>query len=232
MQNDTERLNNISHNLANAGTNGYKRRVTVTRPFAEQLQSASSASGMGAGTSAVIDPAAGTIRPSASPLDLAIEGDAFFEVSTPQGPAFTRYGHFHVDAAGKLVTEQGDAVMGTTGELAGAGASSGMSVNRRGEVTQGEQLLGQVKLVRFANASALLPLGQGLYAQGGARVTEAGSDAGPVGIQPGALENSNVSSAQEMARLAETVRHFEALQKVVQGYDEALEKAIRKLGEF
>jgi flagellar basal body rod protein FlgG len=54
----------------------------------------------------------------------------------------------------------------------------------------------------------------------------------PSSLRTGFLETSNVSSPQEMVRLTETVRHFESLQRLVQGYDETLEKTIRKLGEF
>jgi flagellar basal-body rod protein FlgG len=51
-------------------------------------------------------------------------------------------------------------------------------------------------------------------------------------IRTGYLENSNVNSSHEMVSLAETVRHFEALTRIAQGYDDVLEKTIRKLGEF
>jgi flagellar basal-body rod protein FlgF len=269
MQGDLDRLSTISHNLANVSTAGYKRRLTASSPvtgFAEQLQFAATAASMAASAATsnaastttapesmtYIDPAAGTIRVTGNPLDIAIEGDGFFEVMTPQGPAYTRQGNFRLDGSGRLVTEHGHAVMGTRGELLVSGTGTNLRISRQGEVTQGDQAanppaIGQLKAVRFAQATALTPLGGGLYAQGGAQfANEATGNARPAagvrndsslkpveaGFRSGALENSNVSSPQEMVRLAETVRHFEALQKIVQGYDEALEKTIRKLGEF
>ena len=90
-------------------------------------------------------------------------------------------------------------------------------------------MVGQIKLVRFANPERMAALGNGMFAQGEARLADTSAGAA---VRAGYQESSNVNSPREMIRLTETVRHFESMQKVIQGYDEVMEKAIRKLGEF
>jgi flagellar basal-body rod protein FlgF len=227
MQDDLQRMNSISQNLANVTTPGYKREIATTAPFAGHVEQA-----LGRGTTAgtravVIDPRVGTLRQTGNPLDLAIDGEGYFELASEEGPAYTRQGAMHVDGRGVLVSESGLPVMGLGGEVA-LGAAA-MTINPQGEIHQGERVVAQLKLVRFANAEALTPIGRGLYRQGTARL----GDAATVGkLRTGYQENSNVNSAHEMVLLTETVRHFESMQKVMQGYNDAYETAIRKLGEF
>jgi flagellar basal body rod protein FlgG len=158
---------------------------------------------------------------------VAIEGQSFFEVNTPSGPAYTRQGALKTDVQGRLVGAHGMPMMGEGGEISLTG--EGFRIAANGDVVQGERVMGRLKRVLFEHAERLLPQGDGLYLQGAAVVTDQrGSDP----LRPGFQESSNVSSPQEMVRLNETVRHFEALQRIVQGQDESLENAIRKLGDF
>lgn len=233
MQNDQLRLESISQNVANVLTPGYKRQTVLTSAFSAQLAGAAAGRDArlvalpGAPARMAIDPAAGAMRPSGNPQDVAIEGDSFFEVNTPAGPAYTRQGALRADLQGRMVANHGLPVMGEGGEISLTNAPFRIAPN--GDVSQGERLAGRLKRVRFEHANALQALGNGLYSLGGASLKDAHSN-DPV--RAGFQESSNVSSPQEMVRLTETVRHYESLQKVVQGYDESLEKAIRKLGDF
>lgn len=233
MQNDQLRLESISQNIANVLTPGYKKQAVITSAFAAQLSGAAAGRDArlvavpGAPARMAIDPAAGSLRPSGNPQDIAIEGDSFFEVNTPTGLAYTRQGAMRADLQGRLVANHGMPVMGEGGEISLTNAPFSIAAN--GDVTQGERVAGRLKRVHFEHADALQAQGNGLYLQGGATVKDAHS-ADPV--RAGFQESSNVSSPQEMVRLSETVRHFESLQRIVQGYDESLEKAIRKLGDF
>lgn len=229
MQDDLMRMNGISQNLANVMTTGYKRVI----PFSQHVEDAASRSGaalpaMNLATSHTsIDPSAGALRYTGNALDVAIEGDSYFEVMTEGGVAYTRQGTLHIDARGRLVTAQGHPLMGIGGELSVSGSS--FTVERNGEVRQGDHVAGQIKLVRFANPERMAVLGNGMFGQGVAHVADAG---GSSTVRPGYQESSNVNSPREMIRLTETVRHFESMQKVFQGYDELMGNAIRKLGEF
>jgi flagellar basal body rod protein FlgG len=226
MQHDLDRMTAISQNMANARTPGYKRQIVVSPAFAQQVDEAMPQRAGGSVLSAhSIDPSAATLRYTGSTQDIAIEGGEFFEVAGPQGLAYTRQSGFHTDARGRLVGEHGWPVMGSGGEIVLTGP---YTIEANGDVRQGDQVVARLKLTRFDNPSTLTPLGGGLYRQGGATMAEVASARLRLGYQ----ENSNVNSAQEMVRLTETVRHFEALQKIIQGYDDSLEKTIRKLGEF
>jgi flagellar basal-body rod protein FlgF len=234
MQDDLQRMNNISQNLTNVTTLGYKRQIAVGRPFSNFLQGIGNIAGAdatladdGLSPTALLDMRAGTLRQTGNPLDLAVEGAGFFEVATDQGPAYCRQGTMRVDPHGHLVTQQGFALMGVNGDLKPNGGA--VSIDAKGEVRQGDRVIGQIKLVNFANPNRMVALGNGLFGQGGATPAEQG---GASTVRSGFQENSNVSSAQEMVRLTETVRHFESMQKVMQGYGDVFDQTLRKLGEF
>ncbi len=229
MQNDLQRLNSISQNLANVLTPGYKREIPIARSFGSYVSSLSetAATSPAAQEPIAIDPSAGTLRYSSNPLDIAVDGNGFFEIETATGLAYTRQGALSADINGRLVTNQGLPIMGTGGEIKVSGAP--VTIDPTGDVRQGEHLAGQIKLVRFSNPEGLIPLGNGMYGQGAARIENTGTNGV---VRVGYQENSNVNSPQEMIRLTETVRHFESMQKVMQGYDDIFEKAMRKLGEF
>lgn len=233
MQNDLQRLSSISQNLANVSTSGYKREIPVSRVFSDYMNSHGPAgaamydAALSGPMTVAVDNGAGTLRYTGNPLDMAIDGQGYFEVRTETGLAYTRQGGMRVDPRGVLTTQQGFPVMGIAGELSLSGEPT--SIDAKGQVYQGERVVGQIKLVRFANPEALVAMGNGLFQQGGARMDTNGGD---TPLRSGYAENSNVNSAHEMVRLTETLRHFESMQKIIQGYDELTEKTIRKLGEF
>lgn len=238
MQQDLRRMETISQNLANVLTPGYKKQIASSATgvgFAAQVDSAlggAASAGQTGAQSAVslsIDPSAGTLRYTGNAQDVAIDGPDFFEVAARDGSAYTRQGSFHTDLRGRLVSAAGWPVMGVSGEIVVTGA---YTIDAGGDVRQGDRVVARLKMVRFANPEAMVPLGAGVYGQGGARLAEQGASTPPATVRVGYQENSNVSSPQEMVRLTETVRHFESLQRIMQGYDETLEKTIRKLGEF
>lgn len=232
MADDMARLATISHNLANAATPGFKREMTVSRPFVEFMHVAAM---QGAAALAVTLPeiqswtnhAVGPMQSTGHGLDLAIEGDGYFELEDPSGGAvYTRQGKFQLDGNARLVDAEGRVVQGNGGEIRIDAVAP--RIDRQGRVYDGESLVGQLRVVRFENPQSLVKLGGGAF-------TAAGQAAEPVAdpsIRQGYLEASNVNTVNEMVRLIETMRHFESNQKVIQGYDEALERAIRTLGEF
>jgi flagellar basal body rod protein FlgG len=226
MQQDLLRMETISQNLANVLTPGYKKQVVAGPSFAQQVAGGLAGTTRGRPSPLTIDASPGTLRYTGLALDVAMVGGEFFEVAGPDGPAYTRQGSFHADVRGQLVTAQRMPVMGLNGEIVVTGP---FVIDANGDVKQDGRVIGRLKMVSFANPDALEPAGGGLYRQGAATLAEQG--AAPA-VRIGYQENSNVSSPQEMVRLTETVRHFEALQKIMQGYDETLEKTIRKLGEF
>lgn len=223
MREDTARLDVISRNLANVLTPGYKRQIT-----ADGFDTALAAFGNSPSVNPIhIDSAAGALRATGNAADIAIEGTDWFEFESPEGPRYSRSGLLHVDAAGRLVNAQGIPIATSSGATALTSAPFAIATN--GDITQDGRVAGRLKLVSFEHPDRLQPAGAGLYDATGLQQ----SAQGPASrVRSGFLEASNVNSPQEMVRLSETVRHFESLQRVVQGYDEALGTAIRKLGEF
>ena len=106
--------------------------------------------------------------------------------------------------------------------------SAAPRIDAAGRVFDGQTPLGSLRIVRFEQPQALARLGGGLDAA----EAQAAQPVAEPRLRQGFVEASNVVAANEMVRLIETMRHFESNQKVIQGYDEMLERAIRTLGEF
>lgn len=197
-----------------------------------------------------VDARPGTLKSTGQNLDLAIAGPGYFEVTTDTGPAYTRQGNFQLDTRGRLVTAQGWPVMGKSGEIylnspspvIDSAGNVYESLNANGKplnlsrdrlsADQGganTQAVAQLRVVEFDNPKSLQRLGEGLV--GGAGDTRSLNDA-DIQIHQGFLENSNVTSMQEMVQLMQTMRHFESMQKVALGYDDMTGQAIRKLGDL
>ncbi|MDO9216151.1 MAG: flagellar basal body rod C-terminal domain-containing protein, partial [Lacisediminimonas sp.] len=150
----------------------------------------------------------------------------FFEVRHEGQSLYTRQGNFAIDATGRLVTQAGHAVAGSSGDI--LLTTPKPVVDAQGNIVENGKPVAQLKLVRFSNPSLLQRSGDGLFLQGGAAIEPEGVSR----VRQSHLEVSNVNTAAEMVRLIETMRHFEAGQKVIQMIDAMNERAISKLGEF
>jgi flagellar basal-body rod protein FlgF len=234
MQNDMARVQQISMNMANALTPGYKRGVSVQAPMLAPFSQAMDAAQADANPAAVkmqADLRPGTLKRTNQSLDVALGGKGYFEVVTESGPAYTRQGGFQLDARGRLVTAQGLAVMGRDGEIYLNTANP--VISQEGVITDpaattGAPPLGILKVVHFEPGAQLEPLGNGLL--GAPASMQAKADV-RTQVEQGFTENSNVNSAQEMTQLMQTMRHFEGMYKIALAHDEMLGMAIRKLGE-
>jgi flagellar basal-body rod protein FlgF len=208
------RQDQIANDLANAATPGYKSDRTAQRGFGELLLSNSvSGATVGPQGTAVQVSAVETdfspqpARETGEPLDFAIAGEGFFAVQTAAGVRYTRNGQFTADAQGRLVTAQGDAVLGRGGRP--------VTVGRDGRVDP-----------RSLEVVALRdPRKDGDSLVAGDR---AGAGAGQV--RAGALEASGADAARSMVDMIASMRAFEAGQKVIQTIDESLAKAASQVG--
>jgi flagellar basal-body rod protein FlgF len=232
---DTERLKVISHNLANVGTVGFKRQVGIMTPFADQLlhsSQAPAAAEPSSWISAYTDHTAGTLARTGNPLDLAIEGDAYFVIETGaldtgQQEAYTRQGTFRLNADGELVTSSGQRVVMASGDVRLTSAVP--EIDTQGNIRDNGTLVGQLKLVTIAQPNDLQQIGAGLYAPANPD-SAAVQVADSARVRQGFTEASNVVTMNEMVALLDAVRHFETSQKVLQGYDAMLDRAITDLG--
>jgi flagellar basal-body rod protein FlgF len=236
MQADQNRVTTVSQNLANVSTPGYKRKLDVQSPFAALLVPQQDAGGTAslavsmplAASHTSVDMAAGALRQTNNPLDIVAEGGGFLELRGEQGLSYARSASFHLDAGGHAVTAQGERLQMLGGDLKFNGSATELRVDAQGNVLAGTENIGRLRVVHFDKPSALTPLGNGQYQAGMASMTD---DPNKTAVRTGYVEASNVQSTREMVKLMETTRHFEAMSKVFQGYDEMLEKSIRKFGE-
>ena len=154
---------------------------------------------------------------------MALEGPGFFVIDTPQGEALSRRGDFRLDSEGRLVNHDGLPVLGRAGGIVLEGTPQ---ISADGTLRVAGETVAQLRVAQVAPDSQLVSLGNDLYR---APQLPEGDDAARV--RQGFLETSNVDSVQEMVRLIETMRHFEAVQRFVTGYDSMVGKAISELGK-
>lgn len=232
MQNDVQRLHSIGHNVANAGTVGFKREIAATRPFIELL--AEQAPVGDAGTSLNIRPVLtlhidhsdGALKYTGNPLDLGLEGGGFFAVTTPFGEAYTRQGNFRLDGSGRLVTAGGHPVIGEAGDIRLTRPDP--RIDAQGNIFEGTTQVARLKIVSVKEKDALTRVGDGLYLPGESIELDS---ADAIRVRQGFTETSNVVAMSEMIKMIETVRHFEASQRLIRGYDDMLDRAINDNGE-
>lgn len=237
MLNDLIQLNTISHNIANANTDGFQRELAVATGLGVGTPEEAASLGVpffGMDRTQLIpqlenihDRSAGVLKRTGNPLDIAIEGEGFFELVGPQGMRYTRHGSFSLDDRGALVAQDGSIVNGINGEIRLNSADP--LIDKEGQIWENNEVVGQLKIVRFINPGALVEDGGGLFEIGNAvpAPEEAKSN-----LRQGFIETSNVQVMEEMVKLIETMRHFEASQKIISSYDEAVNDAIRTIGEF
>jgi flagellar basal body rod protein FlgG len=221
----------ISENLASASIPGFKHQDVSFQSVAGQTGQAAGNGSVQANmaapkvvTSHNFSP--GVIRPG-GPEDLAIEGAGFFEVTRPDGStAYTRDGEFHFSPEGVLTTKQGFQVMGTAGAIQRDINNPGpFSISSNGDISQGADKKGQIKLVEFEDVSKLKFAGDGTF-EAGADMAERPSTST---VRQGYLEGSNTSVVNQMAEMIQAMRSFEANQKVIRISDERMSRAITQL---
>jgi flagellar basal-body rod protein FlgG len=241
-------VDNISHNLANVNTSGYKKSSlefhdllyqTIREPGAETSSGTQLPTGLqvGLGVKSVAnqrDFSQGSLTESGNELDIAINGEGFFQILRPDGTiAYTRNGQFKLSGEGIVVTSEG---LPLETEIVVPEGSSELVVSPYGEVSvimKGEnevepEVIGQIELVRFVNPAGLKASGGNLYEQ-----TIASGD--PVVSSPGVdnfgqlnqrfVEASNVQVVDEMVNMITAQRAYEITSKAIQASEEMLQIA-------
>ncbi len=169
----------------------------------------------------------GAIQASGNPLDVAISGPAFFAVQTPGGERYTRAGAFTINNQGQLVTYDNHPVLTTSGPITFDPNEKDVVISRDGTIATANGVKGQLKLVTFSNLASLQKIGQNMFSGNGAQ--PASSDAQVI---QGAIENSNVRPVEEMTRMIDITRSYEALANMMKKQDDMRSKAIDQLGRL
>ena len=220
-----------AENLAASQVPGYKRQEITFEPMISGYTPAGSEVGphyVAPRSSVHTDFTAGGFRTTGVDTDLAIDGDGFFAVQLPSGEvAYTRDGEFHRTPGGQLVTKQGYPLLGDNGPVQIDPNTAQMFINPSGEISQGTDQRGKIRIVGINDPSGLTPTGGGLYLATGKGVQETAL-ANPV-VRQGYLELSNSNPVAEMTHLISSMRMFEMNQRVIQSQDERLGKTITEL---
>lgn len=237
-------LTTVSNNLANVSTTGFKRDRAVFEDLIYQIQRQPGAlssqdsrlpSGLQLGTGVKVSGTqkiwtTGDLQETGQPLDLAINGRGFFQITLPDGNiAYSRDGTFHMDNEGQVVNVSGYLLepnitipdQTTTLTISKDGIVSATQI---GETTPTE--IGQIPMVDFINPAGLQAIGGNLFLQTASSGDPQEGVAGEAGfgsIEQGFLENSNVKVVEELVHMITVQRAYEMNSKVVSSADQMLQ---------
>jgi flagellar basal-body rod protein FlgG len=205
---ESRRMDVLAQNLANVQTPGYRggdflRKSVPSAGTTTDVQTAPA--------EPFLDGTVGPLRATGRDLDLALEGEGYFLVQTQAGPAYTRNGNFQRQMDGSVTDAAGHPLLGRRGPLTIPDGAE-VQVGADGTVSAGGRTLDQLRVEAFDGLGGLRPAGGSLY------YPASGSVARTVEPQvaQGSLEGPNVNGVTEMTRMVETLRAFEAYQKVIQ----------------
>ena len=231
------KLDIVANNIANADTNGFKLESLMTAddpvtppgatPGAQTLQFV-----LDQGVAR--DFSQGAMITTGASLDVALNGQGFFQVQTANGVRYTRDGRFTTDAQGRLVSQAGDAVLDASGGQITLNAANGaVTIGRDGTITQTapgqaqSQVVGKIGVIRFDSLSALSKEGAGLYVNTTNQQAQAAPD---VIVQQGMLEASNVQPIMQITDLIRLQRAYESVNTMISNTSDLSKSAIQRLG--
>jgi flagellar basal-body rod protein FlgG len=252
------RMNILSNNLANVDVTGYKKDTPIHKAFPEMmirrmnddgvytfpLGSADTAPVVGKlGTGVEVNESytrftQGPLKETGNPFDVAVDGDGFFVVQTPEGERYTRNGNFVLGKEGMLLTQDGMPVMGENGPI--QIKKNNFVIDQEGKVYQNGRFsenpqrmvsleenewedveyVGKLRIVDFNRTRYLQKQGNSLWK----RTVESGEpvqipESEPTKVKQGFLETSNVNPVNAMVEMIEVNRAYEANQKVIHSQD-------------
>lgn len=245
MLNQQKKMDTLSNNLANADTTGYKKEGVTAKTFETQL-----AIKVKDGSNAYIDQqigklnlgvkigenytdySQGSYRYTGNTYDLALGGDGFFNISFmnkagEQSVKYTRDGNFTIDNEGALRTQDGDYVLGESGEIYIPTNAVDVSINKLGEIYADGEYIDTIKITDFEDYNYLKKYGENMY-----DAVDGTTEKEPTAtIDQGYLEQSNINVVTEMVNMISLSRTYEANQKLIQTMDDALDKSANQIGK-
>ena len=228
----------VSQNITSSQTTGYRKRtVNFSTQQAGELQTDPKARVGHDAAMPMLFPKVnsgisftnGETQPTRRELDVAIQGDGFFEIQREDGAkVYTRSGEFRLRSDRTLITASGQEVLSSAGSaitlLPGGGS---VTINSDGTISQGDTAVAKLSVQRFADPAQLIPIAGGFFMSAPGAQPEAVDE--PELLQ-GYLEGSNVSALREMVDLVLIARAYEANQKIITTVDDQMEKTLNALG--
>lgn len=219
----------VANNLANINTPGYKRESVFLRQL-DSAQARLSKTESEWQTPMIddiyTDYSRGALEYTGDNLDLAIDGDGFFVVQTPDGELYTRNGNFHLDALGNLMSSDGMPVLSDQGPV--QAPEGQLTIGVDGTIIVDGEEYGQLRVVDFEKPYRLEKVAAGVY--------KPAEDANQIEleytyIRQGYLEKSNVDIMREMVDMIASYRNYESDQRAISILDETLGKAVNEVGK-
>ena len=236
-------LDIVANNIANIDTTGFKAdNATFSEFLMPGARDNEFVSGKDRRISFVQDRASwvdyspGALQRTGNPLDVAIDGKGFFVVQTPRGQRYTRNGAFAINAAGQLVTSEGDQVLGSAGPITFQPTDRDISISGTGLITvrdgagTNDAPRGTLQIASFEQPQRL-------------RKDTASTFMAPAGVDPapppqgthvvqGALERSNVRAVAEMARMIQITRNYSDIAAILQQQGDQRRNALQQLSQL
>lgn len=223
-------LDVVANNIANANTAGFKAEMMLMSEVALPAEKGTELSYVQDFATAR-DFSPGALRATGNDLDLAIQGDGFFAVQTPDGVRYTRVGRFQLNGDGTLVTSHGYPVLAGGSSISIDPDDGRLNVAADGTIStdrarEGQllQVLGKLDVVDFPKRAALVPAPDNLFDAGTqAPATATGK------VAQGMLEDSNVRPIVEMTNLIEVTRNYQTMQRFLDNEHERQRRAINSI---
>lgn len=223
----------IANNIANMNTTGFKRESPVFEEYIvdvdvqEGTTTTSEPLSFVRDAFAMHDMSNGELVTTGNQLDVALDGDGYFVVSTPGGERYTRNGSFGRDDSGRLVNASGHPVLDEGGgEIQLSVEETQLTIARDGTISTEQGVRGRLGVVTFQNPQALELEGDSLWVT--LQTPEPAADAR---VMQGMVEQSNVQPVVEMVRMIDTMRSYQASTELLNSGEELSRRAVQKLGE-
>jgi flagellar basal-body rod protein FlgF len=222
----------LANNMANMNSNAYKGERVMFEEYLSRgntsLDTRTNRFSFVTDSGVLRDFRTGKVNQTGNPLDLAITGNGYLTVETPQGRRYTRDGHLRLDEDRRLVTAGGHPVLDNRNRpiVFPANETSPPTIAADGTITSGQNQVGKIELVTFENEQGLRKTAQGLFA------TDLDPQPAPEAttIAQGALESSNVEPILEMTNMIELLRQYQNTQNLIDGEHDRLRRAVERLG--
>jgi flagellar basal-body rod protein FlgF len=222
-----ENMNIIANNVANINTPGYRGQNMIFTEFIEDPRHMKEdiAMVLDYGQYQKTDP--GAIKVTENPLDIALVGNGFLGIQTPNGVQYTRAGNLTVDSQGTLRNALGMAVADDAGgDITIPRDAQEIRIDKKGVISTENGQISQLMIVEFPNDQELNPAGNGLY-----ETTAAAQPSEGTVVLQGKLEGSNVQAVVEMTKMIAVSREYQSVQNMMQSEHERLRTASQRLAK-
>lgn len=242
MLNEQYRMDIMANNMANVNTTGFKKEGSTSQAYSEVMavkikdlsenpNTPKKLGNMSLGVKigeTYTDFSQGSLRDTGNTYDIAIAGDAFFNIeftskSGETSTKYTRSGDFTLTKEGFLVTKDGDYVLGKNGRIQLSTTAGNTVFDDSGDIYQDGRLVASLKMTEFEDTNYLTHYGETMWDTKEGAVAK---DAENFKLRQGYLEMSNANVVKEMVNMITISRHYESNQKMLITFDETLEKSM------